>query len=112
MPRIRLLLTSRSSSSLPVFSTIVKMYKQVVRRPNLDNEQSKSLTLAEKAREMRSREEEEKTSSKERKFETLASRAQRKRSPSPVAARQEGSRARSPQRKAGGPVFSRLGPKF
>ena len=113
MPRIRLLLTSRSSSSLPVFSTIVKMYKQVVRRPNLDNEQSKSLTLAEKAREMRSREEEEeKTTSKGRKFETLASRAQRKRSPSPVAARQEGSRARSPQRKAGGPVFARLGPKF
>jgi len=85
---------------------------QVVRRPNLDNEQSKSLTLAEKAREMRSREEEEKTTNKGRKFETLASRAQRKRSPSPVAARQEGSRARSPQRKAGGPVFSRLGPKF
>ena len=78
---------------------------QVVRRPNLSNEQSKtSLTLAEKAREMRSREEEEKTI-KGRRFETLASRAQRKRSPSPEAARQEG-------RKAGGPVFSRLGPKF
>ena len=83
---------------------------QVVRRPNLYNEQSKSLTLAEKAREMRSREEEEKSSSSKR-FETLASRAQRKRSPSPEAVKQEG-KARSPQRKAGGPVFVRLGPKF
>jgi len=82
---------------------------QVVRRPNLSNEQSKSLTLAEKAREMRSREEEE--TIKGRRFETLASRAQRKRSPSPEVATQEG-RARSPSRKAGGPVFSRLGPKF
>ena len=82
---------------------------QVVRRPNLYNEQSKSLTLAEKAREMRSREEEERSSSK--RFETLASRAQRKRSPSPEAVKQEG-KARSPQRKAGGPVFARLGPKF
>lgn len=82
---------------------------QVVRRPNLSNEQSRSLTLAEKAREMRSREEEENI--KGRRFETLASRAQRKRSPSPEVATQEG-RARSPSRKAGGPVFSRLGPKF
>merc|ERR1719339_634550 len=55
---------------------------QVVRRPNLSNEQNKSLTLAEKAREMRSREEGQETS-KGRRFETLASRAQRKRSPSP-----------------------------
>jgi len=83
---------------------------QVVRRPNLSNEQNKSLTLAEKAREMRSREEGQETS-KGRRFETLASRAQRKRSPSPEVARQEG-RARSPLRKTGGPVFSRLGPKF
>jgi len=82
---------------------------QVVRRPNLYNEQNKSLTLAEKAREMRSREEEENSS---KRFETLASRAQRKRSPSPEAAKQEEGRARSPQRKAGGPVFARLGPKF
>ena len=78
----------------------------------MSNEQSKTLTLAEKAREMRSRDEEgEKETSKGRRFETLASRAQRKRSPSPEPARQEG-RARSPPRKAGGPVFSRLGPKF
>ena len=76
----------------------------------MSNEQSKTLTLAEKAREVRSRDEEVETS-KSRRFETLASRAQRKRSPSPEPARQEG-RARSPPRKAGGPVFSRLGPKF
>ena len=76
----------------------------------MSNEHSKSLTLAEKAREMRSREEEEEDS-KGRRFETLASRAQRKRSPSPEVARQEEG-ARSPLRKVGGPVFSRLGPKF
>merc|ERR1711971_517681 len=86
---------------------------QVVRRPNLYNEQSKSLTLAQKARVMRSREEEDKNNSSTKRFETLASRAQRKRSPSPdEATKQEGMRARSPQRKAGGPVFARLGPKF
>merc|ERR1712172_132812 len=59
---------------------------QVVRRPNLYNEPNKSLTLAEKARVMRCREEEEKKSSSSNRFETLASRAQRKRSPSPEEA--------------------------
>jgi len=85
---------------------------QVVRRPNLYNEPNKSLTLAEKARVMRSREEEEKKSSSSNRFETLASRAQRKRSPSPEEAPKQEGRARSPQRKEGGPVFARLGPKF
>jgi len=84
---------------------------QVVRRPNLYNEKNKSLTLAEKAREMRTREEEKTVSDNSKKFETLANRAQRKHSPSPEAARRD-ERARSPQRKAGGPVFARLGPKY
>merc|ERR1712115_486147 len=57
---------------------------KVVRRTSQSNEQGKSLTLAEKARD--------------------------KRSPSPEAARPRDERERSPQRKAGGPVFARLGP--
>ena len=86
---------------------------QVVRRTSQSNEQGKSLTLAEKAREMRSREEEvDVKANRAKRFETLASRAQRKRSPSPEAARPRDERERSPQRKAGGPVFARLGPRF
>jgi len=86
---------------------------KVVRRTSQSNEQGKSLTLAEKAREMRSREEEvDVKANRAKRFETLASRAQRKRSPSPEAARPRGERERSPQRKAGGPVFARLGPRF
>ena len=86
---------------------------QVVRRSSQSNEQGKSLTLAEKAREMRSREEEvDVKANRAKRFETLASRAQRKRSTSPEAARPRGERERSPQRKAGGPVFARLGPRF
>ena len=86
---------------------------QVVRRSSQSNEQGKSLTLAEKAREMRSREAEvDVKANRAKRFETLASRAQRKRSPSPEAARPRGERERSPQRKAGGPVFARLGPRF
>jgi len=86
---------------------------KVVRRTSQSNEQGKSLTLAEKAREMRSREEEvDVKANRAKRFETLASRAQRKRSPSPEAARPRDERERSPQRKAGGPVFARLGPRF
>ena len=58
---------------------------------------------------MRSREEElDVKANRAKRFETLASRAQRKRSPSPEAARPRGER----ERKAGGPVFARLGPRF
>ena len=85
---------------------------QVVRRSSQSNEQGKSLTLAEKAREMRSREEVDVKANRAKRFETLASRAQRKRSPSPEAVRPRDERERSPQRKAGGPVFARLGPRF
>ena len=92
---------------------LFKSFTQVVRRTSQSNEQGKSLTLAEKAREMRSREEEvDVKANRAKRFETLASRAQRKRSPSPEAARPRDERERSPQRKAGGPVFARLGPRF
>ena len=67
------------------------------------------MTLAEKAREMRSREEVDVKANRAKRFETLASRAQRKRSTSPEATRPRDERDRSPQRKAGGPVFARLG---
>merc|ERR1719447_2274051 len=82
---------------------------KVVRRTSQSNEEGKSLTLAEKAREMRSREEEvDVKANRANRFETLASRAQRKRSPSPEATEEKGER----ERKAGGPVFARLGPRF
>ena len=92
---------------------LFKHFTQVVRRSSQSNEQGKSLTLAEKAREMRSREEElDVKANRAKRFETLASRAQRKRSTSPEATRPRDERERSPQRKAGGPVFARLGPRF
>ena len=99
------------TSSASVFCS--KLFTQVVRRTSQSNEEGKPLTLAEKAREMRSREEEvDVKANRAKRFETLASRAQRKRSTSPEAARPRDERERSPQRKAGGPVFARLGPRF
>ena len=109
MPRIKPLLTFRFQNIH--IELLQPSNVQVVRKPNLYNEKNKSLTLAEKAREMRTREEEKTVSDNSKKFETLANRAQRKHSPSPEAARRD-ERARSPQRKAGGPVFARLGPKY
>ena len=93
---------------------------QVVRRPSSSSssslQQEKVVTLAEKAKEVRSKVEEVEG----RRFETLASRAQRRRSVSPEVARGggglkarvgEATRDRSPLRQEK-KIFDRLGPKF
>ena len=108
---------------------------QVVRRPTLHlNSEQPATTLAEKARLMRSRgeevEEEEGRSRKEEgRFETLASRAQRRRSASPPVRERSPVRSREGRpslpllppslppappaaRAGGGKVFDRLGPKY
>jgi len=108
---------------------------QVVRRPTLHlHSEQPATTLAEKARLMRSRavevEEEEGRSRKEEgRFETLASRAQRRRSASPPVRERSPVRSREGRpslpllppslppappaaRAGGGKVFDRLGPKY
>ena len=114
----------RRASSVTITKDKTASNFQVVRRPSapLYSGQEKVVTLAEKAKEMRSRAEGE-----GRGFETLASRAQRRRSPSPVGDRSRGRvvdrlgeevRDRSPLhgrlgvKTEGKQIFSRLGPKY
>lgn len=114
----------RRASSVTITKDKTASNFQVVRRPSapLYSGQEKVVTLAEKAKEMRSRAEGE-----GRGFETLATRAQRRRSPSPVVDRSRGRmvdrlgeevRDRSPLhgrlgvKAEGKQIFSRLGPKY